>query len=73
MSDNPRSNQPLFSKHVCIFELERKSGLFTAEVVCTVCGAYLSSQREWPPAKSKAAGDLPISESYKFYKFASSH
>ena len=42
-------------KHTCIFELERKGGLFTAEVVCTVCGVYLSSQQEWPPAKYKAA------------------
>jgi hypothetical protein len=29
--------------------------LFTAEVVCTVCGVYLSSQQEWRPAKYKAA------------------
>jgi len=49
MLNNPRSNQPQFSKHVCIFELERKGGLFTAEVVCTVCGVYLSSQQNWPP------------------------
>ena len=54
MSHNPIF-QPQFSKHVCIFELERKGGLFTAEVVCTVCGVYLSSQQEWPPAKYKAA------------------
>ena len=55
MLNNPRSNQPQFSKHVCIFELERKGGLFTAEVVCTMCGGYLSSQQEWPPGKDKAA------------------
>jgi hypothetical protein len=55
MLNNPRSNQPQYSEHVCIFELERKGGLFTAEVVCTVCGVYLSSQQEWRPAKYKAA------------------
>ena len=54
MLNNPHS-QPQFTKHVCIFELERKGGLFTAEVVCTVCGVYLSSQQEWPPAKTRRA------------------
>jgi hypothetical protein len=32
--------------HVCIFEMESKGPLrrfFTAEVVCRVCGVYLSS------------------------------
>jgi hypothetical protein len=56
MSNNPifrplrmgqRSVQ--FYKHVCVFELERKGGMFIAEVVCTVCGAYLSSQQDRPP------------------------
>jgi hypothetical protein len=56
MSNNPifgslrmRSDQPQSGKHVCIFELERKDALLTAEVVCTVCGVYLSSQQNWPP------------------------
>jgi hypothetical protein len=58
MSNNPifgslrmgqRSDQPQSSKHVCIFELERKGAVFTAEVVCRVCGVYLSSQQDWPP------------------------
>jgi hypothetical protein len=35
-------------KHVCIYELERKGDLLTADVVCTVCGAYLSSQEQVP-------------------------
>ena len=57
MSNNPisgslrmghRIDQPQ-SKHVCIFELERKGALITAEVVCTVCGVYLSSQQDRPP------------------------
>jgi len=43
------SDQPQSGKHVCIFELERKGDLFTAEVVCTVCGVYLSSQQDRPP------------------------
>ena len=34
---------PLSGKHVCIFGLERKGALITANVVCTVCGVYLSS------------------------------
>ena len=58
MSNNPifgslgmgqGSDQPQSGKHVCIFELERKGALFTAEVVCTVCGVYLSSQQDRPP------------------------
>jgi len=40
---------PQSGKHVCIFELARKGGLITAEVVCTVCGVYLSSQQDRPP------------------------
>ena len=48
MSDNP-IDQPQSGKHVCIFELERKDALFTGEVVCTVCGVYLSSQQDRPP------------------------
>lgn len=35
-------NDPLQSKkHVCIFEMERKGGKFTGEVVCIVCGIKL--------------------------------
>ncbi len=44
------SDQPESGKHVCIFELERKGALFTTEVVCTVCGVYLSSQQDRAPA-----------------------
>jgi hypothetical protein len=29
--------------------LARKGALITAEVVCTVCGVYLSSQQDRPP------------------------
>ena len=59
MSNNPivgslltgQRSDPLQSgKHVCIFELERKGALFTVEVVCRVCGVYLSSQEDWPPS-----------------------
>jgi len=57
MLNNPRS--PQFSKHVCIFELERKGGLFTAEVVCTVCGAYLSSEQDRPPGTRHKAAQGP--------------
>lgn len=58
MSDNPivgslgkgqRRDQPQSGKHVCIFELERKGALLTSEVICTVCGVYLSSQQDRPP------------------------
>jgi hypothetical protein len=42
-------DQPQSSKHVCIFELERKGALLTAEVVCTVCGVHLSSQQDRLP------------------------
>jgi hypothetical protein len=42
-------------KHVCIFELERNGDLFTAEVICTVCGVYLSSQQDQPTAQEKPA------------------
>lgn len=58
MSNNPivgsrrigqRSDQPQSSKHVCIFKLERKGALYTGEVVCTVCGLYLSSLQDRPP------------------------
>jgi hypothetical protein len=31
-------------KHVCVYALERKGGAFTGEVVCTVCGIYLTSK-----------------------------
>ena len=51
MLNNPRSNQSQFTQHVCIFELERKRGSFTSEVVCMVCGVYLSSQQDRPPGK----------------------
>jgi hypothetical protein len=44
-----RRDQPQPSKHVCIFGLERKGGLLTAEVVCTVCGVHLSSQQDRLP------------------------
>ena len=40
---------PKSVKHTCIFELERKRTVFTGEVVCTVCGVYLSSQQDRPP------------------------
>ena len=43
------SDRPQSGKHVCIFVLERKGALLTAEVVCTVCGVYLSSQQDRPP------------------------
>ena len=43
------SDQPPSGKHVCIFELERKGASFTAEIVCRVCGVYLSSQQDRPP------------------------
>jgi hypothetical protein len=39
----PSSNSFPSRKHVCIFELERKGGSFTGDIVCTVCGGYLSS------------------------------
>jgi uncharacterized Zn finger protein (UPF0148 family) len=45
-------------KHVCIFELERKGASFTGEVVCTVCGAYVSSQND----ASKQADAAPRTE-----------
>ena len=57
MSNNPifgslgmghRRDLPQSGKHVCIFEVERKGALFTAEVVCMVCGVYLSSQQDRP-------------------------
>jgi hypothetical protein len=44
-----RRDQPESGKHVCIFELERKGALLTAEVVCTVCGVNLSSQQDRLP------------------------
>jgi hypothetical protein len=44
-----RRDQPQSSKHVCIFELERKGTLLTAEVVCTVCGLNLSAQQDRLP------------------------
>ena len=47
MSDSAYSTQ--VCKHTCIFELERKRTVFTGEVVCTVCGVYLSSQQDRPP------------------------
>ena len=61
MSNNPivsslpmgQWSDPQSGKHVCIFELERKGTLFTAEVVCTVCGVYLSSQQDRPPGTSQ--------------------
>jgi hypothetical protein len=39
---------PQSGKHVCIFGLARKGALITAEVICTVCGVYLSSQLDRP-------------------------
>ena len=36
-------------KHVCIFELERKGDAFTENVVCRVCGVYLSSLEQAQP------------------------
>ena len=59
MLNTPRSNQPQYSKHVCIFELERKGGLFTAEVVCTLCGVYLSSEQDRPPGTRHKAAQGP--------------
>lgn len=44
-----RRDQTQSGKHVCIFELERKGALLTAEVVCTVCGVYLSSRQDRLP------------------------
>ena len=38
-----RTDQSRTDKHVCIFELERKGDAFTENVVCRVCGVYLSS------------------------------
>jgi hypothetical protein len=59
MSNNLRVGQwraqSRFGKHVCIFDLERKGAVFTAEVVCRVCGVYLSSQQDRPQGASKAA------------------
>ena len=43
---DPRT-QP--GKHVCIFEMEHKGRVFTAEVVCMLCGVYLSAQQDRPP------------------------
>ena len=34
------------NKHVCIFELERKDGYLTGDVVCTACGVKLSSHTQ---------------------------
>jgi hypothetical protein len=45
-------------KHVCIFELERKGRAFTGEVVCILCGSYLSSKN----LKSAQDKDAPITE-----------
>ena len=45
-----RRDLPQSGKHVCIFKLARKGALITAEVVCTVCGVYLSSQQDRPPS-----------------------
>jgi hypothetical protein len=40
---------PFQSKeHVCIFELERKGGYFTSDVVWTLCGLKLSSANHTP-------------------------
>jgi len=64
MSNNPlfgslrmgqRRDQPQYGKHVCIFELARKGAVLTAEIVCMVCGVYLSAQQDRPAGKSKAA------------------
>jgi hypothetical protein len=44
-----RRDQLQSGKHVCIFELERKGALLTAEVVCMVCGVHLSSQQDRLP------------------------
>jgi hypothetical protein len=45
---------PQPEKHVCFFALERKGRTFTGEVVCMVCGVYLSSQNQ-ASAEDKAA------------------
>ena len=50
-----RRDLPQSGKHVCIFKLARKGALITAEVVCTVCGAYLSSEQDRPQVADKAA------------------
>ena len=42
-----KQTQP--EKHVCIFEMEHKGHVFTAEIVCMVCGVYLSAQQDRPP------------------------
>ena len=34
--------------HVCIYAMERDRGSFTGDVVCTVCGAKLSSADQTP-------------------------
>jgi len=41
-------NNPI-DKHVCIFEMEHKGHVFTAEIVCMVCGVYLSAQQDRQP------------------------
>jgi hypothetical protein len=51
-------NRSQRDKHVCIFELERKGRAFTGEVVCIVCGVYLSS-KNLKSAQGKAA---PVTE-----------
>jgi hypothetical protein len=43
------AHQSKSEKHTCIFELERKGKVFTAEVVCITCGVYLSSHDSVPP------------------------
>jgi len=42
-------------KHVCIFEMERKGHLFTAEIICMLCGVYLSAQQDRPPSTRQGA------------------
>ena len=56
-------------KHICIFELERKGRIFTGEVVCTVCGVYLSSKnlesaqdKQAPTPDNKGAGKGEVVE-----------
>jgi hypothetical protein len=48
-----RGNQPQSGKHVCIFGLERKGALLTAEVVCAVCGINLSSEQDRLPGTKR--------------------
>jgi len=44
-----RINPSESDKHICIFELERKGDHYTENVVCRLCGVYLSSLEQTPP------------------------